>query len=216
MGNERVTGLPRLVVVGAGGHAAPVLETLLAMGGWGVAGLVDAAPRVAEVLGHPILGDESLLPALRRDGVTGAVIAIGDNAARARLGALCRGMGFLLPPLLHPSALISAHARLGEGVQVMARAVIGPRVEIEELALVNTGAIVEHDSRIGAAAHLGPGSVLCGGSQVGARALIGAGAVLRPLSLVGEDAVVAPGAAVAAEVTAGARVGGVPARPLPG
>jgi UDP-perosamine 4-acetyltransferase len=202
----------RILVLGAGGRARPVIEALRAMGAE-VAGVLDDAPRGA-VLGAPILGALSDLEKLRRGGLEKAVIAIGHNATRERLGALCRAAGFALPPVLHPTALVSPSASIAEGAQVMARALIGPEAVIGALALVNTGAIVEHECVVGAAAHLGPGTVLCGGVRVGARALLAAGAVARPGISIGEDATVAPGAALAGDVPAGARVGGVPARPF--
>lgn len=199
----------RVLVLGGGGHAKPVIETLRATGAEPV-GFLDDAPREA-VLGVPCLGP---IAALRAGSAQAAVIAIGDNATRLRLAALCRAAGLALPPLIHPAALVSASATIGEGAQVMARAVIGAEARLGALALVNTGAIVEHDAAIGEAAHVAPGAVLCGFVRVGARALIGAGAVLRPGVAVGADAVVAPGAAVAEDVADGARVGGVPARGL--
>jgi len=199
----------RVLVLGGGGHAKPVIETLRALGAE-ILGVLDDAPRGA-VLGVPVLGG---MADLCRLGGDAAVIAIGDNAIRARLGARCREAGLALPALIHPSALVSGSATIGEGAQVMARAVIGAEARIGTLALVNTGAIVEHDAVIGDAAHIAPGAVLCGFVRVGARALIGAGAVLRPGVAVGEDAVVAPGAAVSEAVGDAARVGGVPARGL--
>lgn len=201
-----------VIVLGAGGHARPVIEALRAMG-HDVAGLLDD-DATAPVLGCPVLGGMAALAALRRKGIGAAVVAIGDNASRARLGALCRSRDFAMPAVIHPAALVSPSARLGEGAQVMARAVIGPEAAIGPLVLVNTGAIVEHECRLEEAAHLGPGAVLCGGVRIGARALVAAGAVVRPGVTVGQGALVAPGAAVAAEVPPGARVGGVPARPL--
>ena len=167
----------RILVLGAGGHARPVIEALRAMRAE-VAGLLDDSPRGA-VLGVPVLGSFAELGRLRREGLEQAVIAIGHNPTRERLGALCRAAGFALLPVLHPTALVSPSARIGEGAQVMARALIGPEAVIGALALVNTGAIVEHECVVGAAAHLGPGAVLCGGVRVGARALLAAGAVVR-------------------------------------
>ncbi|MFM2149604.1 MAG: hypothetical protein RLZZ187_1910 [Pseudomonadota bacterium] len=198
-----------LLVLGAGGHARPVIEALRAMG-LAVAGLLDDAAR-APVLGVPILGK---LDSLGAQGASAAVIAIGDNAMRARLGAACQARGLALPAVIHPTALISPSARIGAGVQVMARAVIGPEATLGDFALVNTGAIVEHECTLGPATHLGPGAVLCGGVAVGARALLGAGAVVRAGCRIGAEAVIGAGAAVTQDVAEGARMGGVPARPI--
>ena len=198
-----------LLVLGGGGHARPVIETLRAMG-LEVAGLLDDAPR-GPVLGVPVLGP---LDSLGAHGASAAVIAIGNNALRAHLGAACQALGLHLPAVIHPAALISPSAQIGAGAQVMARAVIGQEAALGELALVNTGAIIEHECTLGPAAHIGPGAVLCGGVVVGARALLGAGAVVQPGCRIGEDAVIGAGAAVVKDVPEGARMGGVPARPI--
>ncbi len=203
----------RVLVLGAGGHARPVIETLRALG-HEVAGLLDDAPGPA-VLGAARLGPLASLAARRAEGLDAAVVALGNNVLRAELAAACRAAGFALPVLVHPAAIVSAAARLEDGAQVMARAVIGPEASAGCCALINTGAIVEHECRLAEAAHIGPGAILCGSVVVGARGLVGAGAVLQPGVRVGADATIAAGAAVSADVPEGGRFGGVPARPLP-
>ncbi|MCA3272175.1 MAG: NeuD/PglB/VioB family sugar acetyltransferase [Roseomonas sp.] len=205
---------PRILLLGAGGHGKAIADLLLADGGYEVAGFVDAAPKASQVLGLPVLGDESLLAALAGQGIALAHAAVGDNAQRLAAAALLRAAGFALPSLTHPVALIGYGARVGEGAAILARAVIGPEAEIGALALINTGAIVEHDCVVEEAAHIGPGAVLAGGVRVGAGALIGAGAVVRPGVVIGAGAVVGAGAAVVEDVAPGARVAGVPARPV--
>lgn len=208
------------MILGAGGHGKAVLDLLLALDEDGperfeVAGLVDAVVRPpAAVLGLPVLGDEGLLPALRADGVTDAAPAIGDNAARVAAGARLEALGFALPALVHPAAVVGRGATIEAGAVVMARATIGPEARIGALALINTGAIVEHDCVVEEAAHIAPGAVLTGGARVGAQAFVGAGAVLRPRVRVGARAVIGAGAAVVEDVPAGARVAGVPARAI--
>ena len=203
---------PRILLLGAGGHGKAIADMLLADGGYEVTGFVDAAPKASQVLGLPLLGDESLLAALAGQGIALAHAAVGDNAQRLAAAARLRVAGFALPSLTHPVALIGYGARVGEGAAILARAVIGPEAEIGALALINTGAIVEHDCVVEEAAHIGPGAVLAGGVSVGAGALIGAGAVVRPGVVIGPGAVIGAGAAVVDDVAADARVAGVPAR----
>ena len=80
--------------------------------------------------------------------------------------------------------------------------------------IVNTAAVVEHDCRIRSHVHIGPGALLGGLVTVEADAQVGMGAVVIQERTIGAGAFVAAGAVVIEDVPAGARVAGVPARPL--
>lgn len=204
----------RMVVIGAGGHAKVVIEAIRASGLGDIYGLIDPAPTTRTVLGLPVLGGDELLPTLKAQGVTAAVIALGNNTVRQRIGLRLRELGFGLPTVVHPSAVISPSAHLGEGVVIMARAVIGTEAEIGDFAIINTSASLDHDNIIGAAAHIAPGCALAGNISVGERTLVGVGSAVRPGVTIGADVVVGAGSAVVNDIPAGAIVVGAPARSL--
>lgn len=193
-----------ILILGAGGHGRAVCEAARDAG-FSPRGFLDARAPLPDMLGLPVLGDEEAY------GGGPLLIALGGNALR--LAAAAR-LACALPVLLHPSVIRAGSAEAAEGAVVMPRAVLGALARIGRLALINTGAIIEHDVMVEEGAHIGPGAVLCGGVRVGARALVGAASVVAPNLSIGADAVVGAGAAVLADVPPGARVVGVPARPV--
>lgn len=207
-------GKQLIVVVGAGGHAKVVIEALWAMGAFEVVGLTDPSTSCLELLGVPVLGGDELLPGLLAQGVASAVVAIGSNRLRQQIGQRLLRLGFVLPVVVHPSALISPSATIGQGTVVMARAVVGTLARVGELVIINTCAIVEHDNNIGHAAHIAPGTALAGGVRVGDRALLGIGSAVRPDISIGDDSIVGAGSAVVTDVPSGFTVAGTPARKL--
>jgi len=207
----------RAVGLGAGGHAKVVIELIQVAGGYDCVGLLDPRPelRGTAVLGVPVLGDDSHLPQLRREGVEAAFIGVGavaDTSVRRRLFTTMTEQGFTPVSAIHPAAILSPSARVGEGVTVMAGAVVNAHAELGANVVVNTGAIVEHECVLGDHAHVATGAVLAGGVRLGQGALVGAGATVLPGVSIGEEAVVGAGAVLASDCPAGATVKGVPAR----
>jgi len=205
------------VGLGAGGHAKSVLDALLAANSAHVRGLLDAGDGgSAELLGVPVVGDDSLLPGLAERGATHFFVglgSVGDASQRRRLFELGCRAGLEPLTIVHPAASVSSSAALAAGAVVLAGAVVGPHARIGPNAIVNSGAIVEHDARVGAHAHVAVRATLAGGVRVGQGAHIGAAAVVLQGLTVGEGALVAAGALVIDPVEQGEVVMGVPARP---
>jgi sugar O-acyltransferase (sialic acid O-acetyltransferase NeuD family) len=192
-------------VLGAGGHARVVVATLLDLG-HNVSSVWDDDPRShgTTCLGVAIRGAIGEAP---RDVET--VIAVGSNAARARLA---REHGFPWASAVHPRAYVHPTAQIGAGSVVFAGAIVQPQAVLGDHVIVNTAASVDHDCRLGDFVHIGPGVHLCGDVRIDEGALLGVGAVARPGTRIGAWATVGAGAVVVEAVAAGATAIGVPAR----
>lgn len=206
-----------VLIVGTGDHAR-VIDELARAAGHVVAGFVE--PDEERVADLDWRGSAPLLGVLAGGGWPNAhrgarfVVAIGVNRVRRHVYERCRELGLSPIALAHPSAVLLGGSSLAPGAQVCAMAMIGVSARVEEDAIVNSMASVDHDVVIGSHAFIGPGARLAGRVQVGAGAHVGIGAVVREGIMIGDGALVAAGAVVVADVAAGTRVAGVPARPM--
>jgi sugar O-acyltransferase (sialic acid O-acetyltransferase NeuD family) len=124
---------------------------------------------------------------------------------------LVRDFDLRFETLIHPTAVISATAEIGEGVIVNAGAVVASRVVLGRYLLINRGATIGHDARLDEFTNIGPGANLASNVHVERGAVIGIGATVLEDLTIGEYAYVAGGATVIRDVEAGKLVAGVPA-----
>ena len=208
-----------VVIFGAGGQARVLLELMDRAGICPIAGLVDDDPGLqgTRIDGVPVLGTMDRLASLIRvNRIHRAVIAVGNNTDRKRLANFARSLGLRLPVLIHPAAVVSPTAHLGEGTVVLAAAVVGAHARVGELCIINTRASVDHECQLGDCVHIGPGATLAGNVTIGDGAMIGAGSTIIPEICVGDQSIVGAGSTVIRDVPSNVTVVGVPARVLPG
>jgi UDP-perosamine 4-acetyltransferase len=192
-------------LLGAGGHAR-VLAALARAAGYPVLGVCDpvlAKDAVSNWEELDVLGHDGALDWLAPDCVA-LMLGVGQLAAgnlRERLYMSWRARGYDFPTLVHPTAWVAPGVVLGDGVQVMAGAVIQPGCEIGENSIVNTRAGIDHDCRIGRHVHVAPGATLCGSVTVEDGAFIGAGATVIQGVRIGRRALVGAGVTLVRDLT---------------
>jgi UDP-perosamine 4-acetyltransferase len=209
--------LRRIALMGAGGHARVILDTLATCGGWKVEGFVAKDPTSwnTRVNGFPVLGDDSLLPELRARGVVYAFVAFGSHRVNPHRGAaysLLQRFGFEVPNVIAPSATLSGSAKFGRGNAILAHAVVGAGACLGHNIIVNTGAIVEHDCWIEDHVHIASSACLAGRVRVGECSHLGLGCRVRQDITIGRNVLVGAGAVVVHDLPDDVEAWGVPAR----
>ncbi len=205
-----LVGVARAVVVGAGGHAAAVIDALAGQG-IKIVGCVDDNPELQGrevVSGVEVIGASETLTTLFDEGVTTAFLGIGGIgeggqdriAVRIKVIRMLTEIGFHLPAVVSRHAYLGQDCTLGPGTVLFPGAVVGPRCRIGAHVIVNQGAQVCHDCRLDDHVHITPGAILGGHCEVGSASIIGMGASLLLKTVVGRHCLVHNNAAVMSDV----------------
>lgn len=204
-----------LLVLGVGGHGRVVASALL-QAGRRIIGFVDPDQSLwgTQWLGLPVIGNDECLADFSPDSVR-LVNGIGSTVAprlRRSIFEAQKSRGYAFETVIHSQAWVSPYAELGEGVQIMAGAMVQVGVRIGSNTIINTGAIVDHDCMIGSHTHVAPGAALSGGVTIGGTCHIGTGSVMIQGVELGENSVVGAGAVVIRSHASNSLLAGVPAK----
>lgn len=178
---------------GASGHGK-VIKDILNANGVKVEAFVDDNPDVKECGGRPVVHDAA--------GLSPMIVSIGVNKVRKmiveRLKANNSDIEFATA--IHPSAVISSSAKIGEGSVVMAGAVVNADAVIGKHCIVNTGATIDHDCVVEDYCHVAPGAHICGGTQIGEGTWIGVGTSIIQCLNIGKNCMIGAGSVVVRDV----------------
>lgn len=195
----------RVILLGGGCHAKVVIDCIHAAGDTVVGILDDNLPIGHYVLGIPVLG---AIDDYAKYIDCKFIIAIGKNHIRHRIADKPDVKWYTA---VHPGAIVSANARIGEGSVIMPRVVINSNASIGNHCIINTGAIIEHDDCISDYVHISPGVCLGGTVNVGEETHVGIGAVVKNNTDICGGCTVGAGAVVVKNITESGIYVGVPA-----
>ncbi len=178
-----MTGLKKIIILGCGGHAKSVCDTLLALPEeYEVMGFVDRAENLDFSYGKvKAIGTDADLQKLYDHGIHYAALGIGflgKDDLRSYLVEKLQKVGFLFPVIVDPTASVAESAVIGEGTFIGKRAVVNADAHIGRYCIINSCSLIEHDCHIGDFTHVAGSACLCGGVNVGRECLVGANATI--------------------------------------
>lgn len=184
-----------VIIQGGGGHAS-VLIDILRLIDPDIIGIVDPfLDKGSKIKGITVIGSDDAVLGYPNSEVV-LVNALGPlpkKSTREALSTKFINLGYQFLTLIHPRAYVAPSARVEDGAQIMAGALVQAKSYIGRLSVVNSGAIIEHDCSIGDHAHIAPGAILCGGVHVADGVFIGAGAVVLENTRLGANSILAAG-----------------------
>ena len=154
----------KLIIVGAGGHARVVLDTVLKNGDYEVIGFADdhlfTGMEVSE--GYQVIASTNSLD-MFRDSIDHFIVAVGDNKARSFLFQNLKN-NYEPATIIHPDATIAKNVEIGEGTVILAQSVVNSHVKIGQNCLINSLCLIDHGTTIGEHSHIAQGTII--GSDV--------------------------------------------------
>lgn len=203
----------KLVIAGGGGHCKSVLDIVYRMRCFSDMVIADSAILSGTIImGCRVAGGDNILPELYKEGFAEAVVAVGSIEKadiRKKLYETLKRIGFSIPNIIDPSAVISQEVKMDEGIFVGKNAVINSNSSIGKMAIINTASVIEHDSSVGDYTHVSVNAAICGNVIVGNNTFIGAGATIIQGRHIGNNVVIGAGSTVLRNVESGSKVYGI-------
>lgn len=151
--NNPPTGL-NLLILGAGSHGQEVREIAESLHIFQKIDLLDDDTTKPEVIGAWNEIDEL------KGKYNSAIVAVGDEYTRKLWFAKLTEAGYMIPTLVHPSAIVSQNAKLGAGTVICARATISSGAQIGSGCIISAGVTIGRDEALNDWTHIEVGGIV--------------------------------------------------------
>lgn len=207
-----------MLIMGAGGHALEILELAAQNGQLEELCFFDNTRSAPSWVydRFPVLYQEEQLRA-HFTQTPDFVLGVGNPKVRRILAQIGQAAGGQFQSIQAQDVYIGQFDnQLAQGLNLMQGVWISNSVSIEEGALINAGAQLHHEVKVGAYTEISPKALLLGAVQIGQNCRIGAQATVLPGIKIADEVVVGAGAVVHKDLPKGVTAVGVPAKIIKG
>ena len=149
----------KLLIIGAGGLGQDVAEMAQMTSRYTRIAFLDDQPTPEKERQYPIVGRVDQLAEFVGQ-YDFAIAAVGNNQYRMQMHQRIKELGFEIPILIHPTAIVHPLALLAPGDIIRAMCFVSSGVDIRESVLLNIGCKIDHNCVIGEGSHIPMGAVV--------------------------------------------------------
>ena len=193
----------KLLIIGAGGHAASCLEVILLEKKFNVLGFTDN--KIKNLNGFEVLGSDREIHKFRKkcNNIFIGLGSVKDISLRWLIYKRAKKIKFNFPVIISPRSYVSRFTSINEGTIVMNDVIVNANVQIGKNCILNNKSLIEHDVKIGNNTHIATGVVVNGGTKIGDNVFIGSGSVIRENVEIKSNSIIGMGSLVLKNVNGG-------------
>jgi sugar O-acyltransferase (sialic acid O-acetyltransferase NeuD family) len=181
-----------LLIVGAGGHGRVLAETAELLGIWDSIAFLDDKTSVDTVMDYKIIGKIDEYSKFK-DDYEDCVVGLGHNEERLGLIDGLLKIGYKVPVIIHPKAVVSKYSSIMAGSVILAGAVVSANTTIGTGCIININCCIDHDCTLYDGIHISSGAVIRSGCSIGKLSYIGAGTCIKNGAQIGEGFILGDG-----------------------
>lgn len=198
----------KIAIIGSGGYAHVIKDLIESLGGYQVKGFIGKGKNEGTEY------HEADLARLRQDEISDLVNGVGQLSSPRLEGMMAkyRREGFRFPKLIHPTAVVSKTATVGDGTVILEQAIVKSNARIGQFCLINSQAVVSHDCEISDYVHLSLGAKIGGQCKIGRHTFLGINASVIQGKTIGSHVIIGAGTVVIDDVRNHVTVAGNPGK----
>ena len=213
--------MKKIILVGAGGHAAEVREYIKYHNKvkrdeqFDILGFLDVDDKLHTKYNYP----EPYLGTAENHNINvdaQYMFCFGNMVYKKELVSAYRKKGATFLTFIHPTALIAETCKIGEGVLISHNASVGPMVAIGDFNILNSRCTVGHDTVIGDFNFISPQVALSGNTTIGDYNMFGVNSATIPGVSIGDNNTIGAGSIITKNFIDDAVIVGVPGKKIKG
>jgi sugar O-acyltransferase (sialic acid O-acetyltransferase NeuD family) len=206
--------MKNVVIYGAGGLGREIYDTLMFVNSqalaFNVVGYIDDTREPGLVVnGVPVLGGSSALEKMY--GKVEIILGIASPGIRKELHLQYK-KEFIFPNVIHPTAIVSPFAVLGEAILIQSNCIVAANAKIGDGVMINAHSGVGHDAQVGGYCSIMSYCDLAGDTRLGEISFVGTGVKVIPLTSIAAESYLCAGAVVFKDVVVKSKLLGNPAK----